>query len=554
MFTSFVDSPRFFLDSSLSKMDEVDLRANEGLHKLGYEQQMKRSRNVWHILFMTLAIMAVPFGLSTPIATSLVGGGTCGNDMGLRIGLVINTHYRPFACRNHRKVPHLCRSLLLVFPTRFSEYRLVLSWINGWLTLVGDWMVSLSGTAQLLVAGIGIFQPEWVATAWETYLIFMGITLMSTAVGIFFNGALPALDVLSAVWMALGIIVMLVCLSVKADAGRRSASFALGFFDPSGSGWTPGWSFFIGLLPPGRKLHFPSHHVREAYLSQSIYLFRNMHDMAEEVHDPSVDLPRAMTWQVPIGMLTGIIFLLPILFTLPDIGTLLEVPGGQPLGVMYTLIMGSRGGGFGMWFIIFGVGIFCAISICCAASRATWAFARDKALPFHKVFAHVHSSGTPLNAYLLSTVVQLLIGLIYLGSSTAFNAFVGVAVICLGASNGMAILISLVNGRRDVQDSPYPLGKWGVPLNAIAVLWVLFEIVLFSMPAVVPVTQVTMNYASVVFVGFGVISAVWYMISGRYHYAGPPRLESIDSTIRERENSLSDSGIEDETKKALKHT
>jgi hypothetical protein len=44
---------------------------------------------------------------------------------------------------------------------------------------------------------------------------------------------------------------MLISLSVKAAAGRRPASFALGFFDPSPSGWTAGWSFFIGLLPVG---------------------------------------------------------------------------------------------------------------------------------------------------------------------------------------------------------------------------------------------------------------------------------------------------------------
>jgi hypothetical protein len=42
---------------------------------------------------------------------------------------------------------------------------------------------------------------------------------------------------------------MLIALSVKAAAGRRPASFALGSFDPSASGWTAGWSFFIGLLP-----------------------------------------------------------------------------------------------------------------------------------------------------------------------------------------------------------------------------------------------------------------------------------------------------------------
>jgi len=52
-------------------------------------------------------------------------------------------------------------------------------------------------------------------------------------------------------------------------------------------------------------------------------------------------------------------------------------------------------------------------------------------------------------------------------------------------------------------------------------VWALFELVLFSMPAVLPVTPTTMNYASVVFVAFGLMSAVWYLISGRFHYKGP---------------------------------
>jgi hypothetical protein len=38
---------------------------------------------------------------------------------------------------------------------------------------------------------------------------------------------------------------------------------------------------------------------------------------------------------------------------------------------------------------------------------------------------------------------------------------------------------------------------------------------LFSMPTVLPVTEVSMNYASVVLVGFACLSALWYAISGR---------------------------------------
>jgi amino acid transporter len=196
---------------------------------------------------------------------------------------------------------------------------------------------------------------------------------------------------------------------------------------------------------------------------------------------------------------------------------------------MFELIMGSRAGGFGMvcvvalhyvlnslsvdhscslvcsimllqpplnvYIVVFGIGMLCAISISCAASRATWSFARDKAIPFHTIFAHVnHRLGdVPVYAHLLSTAIQLLLGLIFLGSTAAFNAFTGVAVISLQASYAMPVAISLATRRKHVMDAPFNLGRWGVPLNVIAVLWTSFQLVLFSMPAVIPVTPVSMS-------------------------------------------------------------
>ena len=219
--------------------------------------------------------------------------------------------------------------------------------------------------------------------------------------------------------------------------------------------------------------------------------------------------------------------------------------------------------------------MFCAISISCAASRATWAFARDNALPFSRVFARVATppfteEPIPVNAFLLSTAVQIMLGLIYLGSSAAFNAFASVGVICLGSSYAMPVVVSLARGRRDIARAPYSLGRWGLVVNSIMVAWILFAIVLFCMPTVVPTTPQTMSellcskrivnthtdvrrmgidYASVVFVGFAAFSAVWYIISesrcpfphafpltqsadGRHHYKGPPRGEDEDETTR----------------------
>ncbi|KAJ7748057.1 hypothetical protein B0H16DRAFT_1553824 [Mycena metata] len=46
--------------------------ADSDLEKLGYKQEMTRSRGLSYILF---TIMAVLFSLAAPIATSLVAGG-----------------------------------------------------------------------------------------------------------------------------------------------------------------------------------------------------------------------------------------------------------------------------------------------------------------------------------------------------------------------------------------------------------------------------------------------------------------------------------------------
>lgn len=52
--------------------------------------------------------------------------------------------------------------------------------------------------------------------------------------------------------------------------------------------------------------------------------------------------------------------------------------------------------------------------------------------------------------------------------------------------------------------------------------WTLLAVPLFCMPTFSTVTLETMNYASVVFVGFMAVSAVWYWAWGYQNYAGPP--------------------------------
>ena len=84
-------------------------------------------------------------------------------------------------------------------------------------------------------------------------------------------------------------IVNLVCLSTQAAAGRRPASFALGGFEPA-SGWTPGWSFFIGLLPVSHHLlrHAKRVHRSVGRCCLARYVALSFHMLYSSSHLPSL--------------------------------------------------------------------------------------------------------------------------------------------------------------------------------------------------------------------------------------------------------------------------
>ena len=214
---------------------------------------------------------------------------------------------------------------------------------------------------------------------------------------------------------------------------------------------------------------------------------------------------------------SGLFFILPICFTLPPLEDVIAAPQAQALPYIFNTVMGTPGGGLALIFLVLVITVFCSISITVAASRTTWAFARDRAIPMSWLWSRVNKRlGVPVWALGLTTVVQMLLGLVNLGSSSAFVAFISVGVIALAVSYAIPITLSMLHGRKEVNQARWKMGpRLGLVVNIVAVAWILFEVVLFSMPTVLPVTEVSMNYASVVLVGFGAIATAWYWIHAR---------------------------------------
>ncbi|RSL46525.1 hypothetical protein CEP54_013800 [Fusarium duplospermum] len=308
------------------------------------------------------------------------------------------------------------------------------------------------------------------------------------------------------------IIVILVALLVKADRGRHDANYAFTNYDKSFSGWGD-FTFFIGLLP-------------SAYTFSAVGMISSM---AEQTAQPAVKVPRAISLAVPVEFISGLLFILPICFTMPPLEELITATYGQALPTLFRSVIGSDAGAFGLLFLVLVLTMCCSFSITTASSRVTCAFARDNAIPLSRLWYRIDErTGVPVYAFVLVNIIQVLLSHVYLGSPLAFTAFVSVGIMALSVSYAIPVVIGLFHGRREVDSARFTCGHaLGTFVNLVAICWIAFEVVLFSMPMVLPVTPSSMNYASVVLVGFATISAAWYFIHARKVYKGPPDSDGI---------------------------
>jgi len=189
--------------------------------------------------------------------------------------------------------------------------------------------------------------------------------------------------------------------------------------------------------------------------------------MCEEVREPATQVPKAMVGTIVLNMICGFIFLVPLMFVLPEISDLLLL--AQPFPYIMAQAVGNEGGAFALCIPIIVLAIMCGVGCTTASSRATWAFARDGAIPGSSLWKKVNKKlDVPLNAMMLLMVVELALGLIYFGSTAAFNGFSGAGVIFLTIAYAMPIFISLITGRKSLKDGHYDFGVFGIFCNVVA--------------------------------------------------------------------------------------
>lgn len=466
------------------RLNSVDSAPEDVLAALGYTQELVRNRSTLSVTFMSFVLASVPYGLSTTLLYPLTNGGpstviwgwclVCVLMLAVAISLAEITSVYPTAggvyYQTYMLSPRWCRSLA--------------AWMTGWSFVLGNIIITLSvnfGTTLFLVGCINIFQGDpyldettgemttagiFAAEPYQIYLIFIAITLICNAISSLLNKHLPLIDTLTVGFTFVGVLAIIICGLAIAKEGRRSASYAFGHFEVL-SGWSPpGWAFCIGLL-------------HAAYATSATGMVVSM---CEEVQRPSEQVPKALVGALVLNWACGFIFLVPLMFILPDLVAVTTDPTGQPLPAILARAIGNQGGAFALCVPIIILGFFCGTGCTTAASRCTWAFARDGAIPGSRKlkFDTINKKlDVPLNAMMLSMAVQLILGVIYLGSSAAFNAFNGSGVIFLTLSYVIPVAISLMGGRKSLVGARYNFGILGAVCNVVAIGESLFSRFLF---------------------------------------------------------------------------
>jgi choline transport protein len=246
--------------------------------------------------------------------------------------------------------------------------------------------------------------------------------------------------------------------------------------------------------------------------------------LAEELIHPARNVPIAMVGSVLVNGIMGFGYAIVLLISLGDLNELLTSPIGFPFMQLFLNVTKSTTGATILSLSVSLIAVAANAAGLTSTSRTAWAFARDSAIPSSRYFARVNSKlKVPVRMVVCITILEGLLGFIYIGNTTAFNAILSMAILGMYESYLLPIVYMLLYGRKQGRVfGPFRLGRiGGVLTNIIAICWLVFAMIFSTFPNFEPVNAQNMNYSTVVLGGWLFFGALYYFLSGRKQYSGP---------------------------------
>lgn len=497
------------------------------LNQLGYKQELKRDLSVLSNFAFSFSIISVLTGVTTLYNNGLQYGGSAVMVYGWFIA-------GTFTMIVGLSMAEICSS----YPTSGGLYywsaKLAgpswapfASWLTGWFNIVGQWAVTTSvdfSLAQLIQViillstggknGGGYEGSKYVVIGFHGGILILHAILNSLPIS-----WLSFFGQFSAAWNVAGVFVLMITIPLAAKE-RASAEFVFTHFNTdNGDGINSRiYIFILGLLM--------SQYTLTGYDASA--------HMTEETKDADINGPRGIISAIGVSIIVGWAYIIGITFAVTDIPHLLSSKndaGGYAIAqVFYQAFKSRYGNGIGgiTCLGIVAVAIFfCGMSSVTSNSRMAYAFSRDGAMPFSSVWHKVNQQEVPINAVWMSAFISFCMALTSLGSLVAFEAMVSIATIGLYIAYALPIFFRVTLARNSFIPGPFNLGRYGILVGWIAVLWVVTISVFFSLPVSYPISTETLNYTPVAVGGLLILTVSSWVLRARHWFKGP--ITNIDN-------------------------
>ncbi len=211
-----------------------------------------------------------------------------------------------------------------------------------------------------------------------------------------------------------------------------------------------------------------------------MYGFDSAAELSEETNDPRRTAPKAITRCMLISAVGGGLLILVTLMAAPDIAA--PELSTQGIAFVVTAVLGDVVGRIVL--AIVAISIFsAALAISASATRVMFSMARDGQLPFAKALAKVSPrTQTPILPGIVVGVLSIGVLLLNLGQTSVFATVTSVSVVIVYLAY-LFVTVPLLwhrirrNRAHEPEAAYFSLGRWGLPVNIVAVAFGIFLLV-----------------------------------------------------------------------------
>ena len=258
------------------------------------------------------------------------------------------------------------------------------------------------------------------------------------------------------------------------------------------------------------------------------YGFEACGDVAEEVPNPGVRIPKSMRRTIYVGGAAATFVCLSLILSVTDIGAVISGEDTDPVTTVLTEAFGETGARLILVIVLISF-LSCAMSLQAAASRLAYSYGRDRMIFGSGLLSKFSATRhVPPYALLVAAIVPALIVIGSKWSVDALTKIVSFAALGIYIAFQMVVFAALrarIKGWRPSGD--FKLGVWGMPVTVAALIYGIIAMVNMAWPRT-PDASFLDNYivfvSAVVVIGVGL---VYMLIAKPYERGDAPHGDAI---------------------------